>query len=102
MAILTGSICLSDIPKEEIKKIMCKDGKERMYLNVAVISRKEKSQFGHTHFITCSPKKEERKDGISYIIGDLKEYIQQQNSPTPEQIAQAPAATASEINDLPF
>lgn len=53
--ILTGSICLSDIPREQMKKIKCKDGVERIYVNVAVIERKEKSQFGHTHFITCSP-----------------------------------------------
>ena len=56
MAILSGSICLSDIPREQMKKIKCKDGVERIYVNVAVIERKEKSQFGHTHFITCSPK----------------------------------------------
>lgn len=57
MAILSGSICLSEIPREQMKKVMCKDGVERIYVNVAVIERKEKSQFGHTHFITCSPKK---------------------------------------------
>lgn len=63
MAILSGSICLSDIPREQMKKIKCKDGVERIYVNVAVIERREKSQFGHTHFITCSPKKEERVEG---------------------------------------
>lgn len=54
--ILTGSICLSDIPREQMKKVICKDGKERIYLNVAVIERKEPSQFGHTHFIHLCPK----------------------------------------------
>ena len=97
--ILTGSICLSDIPREQMKKVTCKDGKERIYLNVAVIERKEKSQFGHTHFVTCSPKKEEQKEGIKYIIGDLKEFIPVQVSPTPEQIETAPAV---QENDLPF
>ena len=28
MAILSGSICLSDIPREQMKKIKCKDGVE--------------------------------------------------------------------------
>lgn len=28
---LRGSICLSDIPKELIKKVKCKDGKERCF-----------------------------------------------------------------------
>ncbi len=41
MAILSGSICLSDIPREQMKKIKCKDGVERIYVNVAVIERKE-------------------------------------------------------------
>lgn len=31
MAILSGSICLSDIPREQMKKIKCKDGVERIY-----------------------------------------------------------------------
>ena len=39
MAILSGSICLSDIPREQMKKIKCKDGVERIYVNVAVIER---------------------------------------------------------------
>lgn len=72
MAILSGSICLSDIPREQMKKIKCKDGVERIYVNVAVIERKEKSQFGHTHFITCSPKREERIEGKSYILETSK------------------------------
>lgn len=33
MSSLFGSICLSEIPREQMKKVMCKDGKERIYLN---------------------------------------------------------------------
>ena len=98
--ILSGSICLSDIPREQMKKVTCKDGKERIYLNVAVIERKEKSPFGSTHFITCSPKKEERKEGVNYILGDLKEFIPQNNAPTPEEVSAAPAVKPND--DLPF
>lgn len=101
MAILSGSICLSDIPKEQMKKVQCKDGSTKIYLNVAVIERKEKSQFGHTHFITCSPKKEERVEGINYIIGDLKEFIPQPSVPTQEQIQSAPSVKEDD-SDLPF
>lgn len=86
MAILSGSICLSDIPREQMKKIKRKDGVERIYVNVAVIERREKSQFGHTHFITCSPKREERIEGKSYILGNLKEFVPQNTSPTPQRI----------------
>lgn len=99
MAILSGSICLSDIPREQMKKIKCKDGVERIYVNVAVIERKEKSQFGHTHFITCSPKKEERVEGRNYICGDLKEFVPQNTSPSPEDINNAPSVSD---DDLPF
>ena len=33
---LFGSICLSDIPREQMKKVMCKDGVERIYVNVFI------------------------------------------------------------------
>ena len=46
MAILSGSICLSDIPREQMKKIKCKDGVERIYVNVAVIERRENPSSG--------------------------------------------------------
>lgn len=66
MSSLYGSICLSDIPRSQMKKIMCKDGKERIFLNIFVGERKEPATFGdrtYTHFVSCSPKKEERKEG---------------------------------------
>ena len=89
MEIITGSICLSRIPKELIKKVMCKDGVERMFLNIAIIEKKEKGQFGDTHFITCAPRKEEQKEGVYYIIGDMKLYVP------------APSVSAQEIDDAP-
>lgn len=102
MALLIGSICLSNIPRSEMKKIMCKDGKERVFLNVAVVERKVKSQFGDTHFITCAPKKEERKEGVSYIFGDLKVWNPEPQMPTAEEIAAAPPFEPSSEDDLPF
>lgn len=56
--ILTGSICLSDIPKELFKKVECKDGSTKIYLNVAILERKRPSTYGHTHVMSCSPKQE--------------------------------------------
>lgn len=103
MSSLFGSICLSDIPREQIKKVICKDGKERMFVNIFVGERKEPSRFGdrcYTHFVSCSPKKEERKDGVNYFIGDLETYNQQPSTPTPEQIQAAPSL--SPADDLPF
>ena len=97
---LYGSLCLSQIPRELIKKVMCKDGKERCFLNISIIERKEKSQFGDTHFVSCAPKKEERKENINYIFGDLKTYEPTPNTPTQEQINSAPSVTADD--NLPF
>ena len=96
--ILFGSICLSDIPKSQIKKIVTKNG-EKLFLNVTIVPRKEPSQFGSTHFIRCSLKKEEQQDGVNYIFGDLTEYSPQPQI-TPETIEQAPAI--SEEDELPF
>ena len=95
-----GSICLSNVPKELFKKIKCKDGKERVYLNIKICRRKEASQFGDTHFVSCEPaNKDERKEGVNYICGDLKEWIPQNAAPSQEEIA---AAQPANDNDLPF
>ena len=87
MSSLYGSICLSDIPRSQMKKVMCKDGKERIYLNIFVGERKEPATFGdrtYTHFVSCSPRKEERVEGESYFIGDLRTVQPQPSSPTAE------------------
>ena len=100
---LIGSICLSDIPRDVMKKVMCKDGKEKIFVNIAVCERKEPVTFGdrtYTHFISCAPKKEERKEGVNYFIADLQTYNPQPSAPTAEQVDAAPAV--SEEEDLPF
>ncbi len=90
-----GSICLSDVPRELFKK--ADNGK--VYLNITVNERREVGQYGDTHFISCSPKKEERKEGVNYICGNLKTYDPQPSTPSTDDIAAAP--TASD-DDLPF
>lgn len=101
MSSMYGSICLTDIPREQMRKIKCKDGVERVYVNVRVVERKQPSQYGHTHFISCEPKKEERKEGVNYIFGDLKEWQSQAaQKPTAAEISAAPAV--SEDENLPF
>lgn len=56
----------------------------------------------YTHFISCAPRKEERKDGVNYILGDLetRTFAPATASPTPEQINDAPPAQQND--DLPF
>ena len=70
MSSLYGSICLSDIPRSQMKKIMCKDGKERIFLNIFVGERKEPSTFGdrtYTHFVSCSKKRNARTVRITSL-----------------------------------
>ena len=103
--LLTGSINLTDIPKECIKQIQCKDGKTRAFLNIAVLDRKEPVVFGerrYTHFISCAPRKEERKEGVNYYIADLEERTPQPMQPTSQQVEKAPMAAQSVIDELPF
>lgn len=105
---LTGSICLSDIPKELIKK--ANNGK--CYLNINIWSKKEPSTFTntdgttrtYTHSVQCSCKKENMRTDVPksyYYIGDLetRKPFGSVSTPTPEEIDNAPAAEAS---DLPF
>lgn len=100
----TGSICLTDIPKELITK--GKNGKE--YLNIAIFANKDgANQWGNTHYMTCAPKKEERVEGVNYIIGNLKERggesanpVDNINAPKGEGTT-AQQASGSD-DDLPF
>lgn len=95
---LIGSIEVSAIPKELFKRVQKKDGSTGVYLNIGIFQRKETSQFGATHFVSVAPKKEERKDGVNYIVGDLKP-LQQTAPVSPQQVEQAPPAP---VDDLPF
>lgn len=106
-SILTGSICLSDIPRDQMRRVKCKDGVERIYLNIAVIARKQPQTFTnngvprtYTHFISCAPKKEERVDGVNYIMGDLETRTFTPQTPTAEEINNAPSVGPDV--DLPF
>lgn len=97
----TGSICLTDIPKELIST--GNNGKK--YLNVAIFANKEgANQWGNTHFITCAPKKEERQEGVNYIIGNLKERGgESDNVVAPKgDNAVAPQASGNDGDGLPF
>lgn len=103
-----GSICLSDIPKELIKAVVCNDGQVRKFLNIAVVETKQPKTFQngdktrtYTHFLTCAPRKEEQKEGVRYILGSLETYEPQQAAVvTPEDVENAPIAAADD--ELPF
>lgn len=102
MANLYGSICLSDIPKELMKKVMTAKG-EKIFLNISIGEKKEPVTFDnhtYTHYVSCAPRKEERKEGVYYGIGDLMESTFKSNIPSPEDINNAPSV--GEDDGLPF
>jgi hypothetical protein len=112
---LKGSICLSDIPAELIHSVTCKDGQVRKYLDVTVSARREPRSFQYswgtktlTHYMSCAPKKEERKEGVNYYIADFETKVwdengggQQASAPQTNQGGQAVAGNPFGGNPAP-
>ena len=104
MATLHGSICLSEVPKELFKKVTCKDGTVKTFLNIRITERKEPITFGDrtfTHFICSTVRKDEQEAGKKYIWGDLRPYGQKPSfePPTVQEMEEAPTA---DEDSLPF
>ncbi len=92
------SICLSDIPKDKIKR--AENGKA--YINIIVGERKQPDQYGNNLFVAMSKTKEEREEKVDtvYIVNG-KSYTEQRQSPiSAEQVDALPAFESHE--DLPF
>ena len=90
------SICVSDIPKDKIKR----GNNGKLYANMVVASRKEVSQYGETHTVYMSNTKEEREANAAKIyVGSGKE-LQPQSQPTCEDVEAMPAA--ENLDDMPF
>lgn len=93
---ITGSLCLSDIPKDKIRQ--ADNGKK--YLNICIASRREPDAYGNTHSIYVMQTKEERDSGEKRCyIGQGQERTQPR-SVTPENVAAMPPA--EEYDDLPW
>lgn len=110
--ILYGSINLSKANKAgQIKKVQLKDGTTALFLQIAVIEKKEPKTFTdeqtgksrtYTHFVSCAPKKNDKVEGVDYLIGDMQTYEPQPvDAPTEEQIAAAEAVEETD-DQLPF
>lgn len=68
---ITISVCLSDIPKEQI--VEAKNGKE--YVNLVLDERREVGRYGETHMLYMSQTKEERQNKDKKVfVGSGKEY----------------------------
>ena len=90
------SICVSDIPKEQIKTGT--NGKK--YLNIVVDERKSPDNYGNTHSVTISQSKEEREAKTPKVyVGNGKEFLfnNQQKAVKPD-----PNVTQLPDDDLPF
>lgn len=89
------SICLSDIPKEQIS-VSDKNGKS--YINLVVDKRKEPDMFGNTLTVYISQSKDERERREKKIyIGNGKEFLFNNQNKDQKQVHQK-----SDNDDLPF
>ena len=92
------SICLSDIPKDKIKRA----DNGNAYVNLICSRRKEPDAYGNTHFIAISSTKEERESGAEKIYcGSAKQYNPQPQPVTPESIDDMPPI-GDDDDQLPF
>lgn len=67
------SVCVTDIPKENIK-LSEKNGKK--YVSFVVDERKQPDQFGNTHTVYMNQTKEKREANDPKVyVGNGKEYI---------------------------
>jgi hypothetical protein len=95
MSLINISICLSDLPKDKIKKA----GNGKKYINLCVSSLREAGKYGDTHTVFVSQTKEEReaKTPVTFV-GSGKEFIPQVVSV--RSVEDMPVA--EDMGDLPF
>lgn len=103
-AIISFSICLTDIPKDKITT--AKNGKK--YLNLTASVNDETNDYGQNTSIYVSQSKEEREQKLNrqylgngkvvYVNGDVVVAGQQ---PQPSQVVN-PDVTKEQEDDLPF
>jgi hypothetical protein len=107
MALINVSICLSDIPKEQIT-VSKKNGKK--YLAIVIADKREKDEWGNDTTVYISQTKEQRASNVQKVyIGNGKKIefnggnnaapLQNQNT-APQQ--PAPQQNDGFVDDLPF
>lgn len=100
---LSGSVCLSDIPKN---LIYTSPSNGKKYIRLAVTKRRDVF-YGATHKMTYNPTAQEKEGGISPIdVGNFTEWKKMDEQP-PEvkKTAKAspdPQTKSEDTNDLPF
>lgn len=91
------SFCLSDLPKDKMKK--ASNGK--IYINICVADKREKDQYGNDATAWVDQTKEEREAHTPKIYVANGQKVNFGADVSPAAIDQAPAAAPVE-DDLPF
>jgi hypothetical protein len=95
--ILSGSINLNLIKKENIKEVKLKDGSTAKFLNINIAINNEVDQYGNVAGLTISQTQEERQAKTKKVyLGNLKR-VWSDTPPTLEK-----SSSNGEIQDLPF
>lgn len=72
---------LIKINVDQIDKARLFKGAKHTYLDLCLIEKNETDEYGNTHFVTQSCRKEEREDGLKMpIIGNGKEMSRREKS----------------------
>ena len=95
--ILSGSINLNLIKKENIKEVTLKDGSTAKFLNINITINNEVDQYGNVAGLTISQTQEERQAKTKKVyLGNLKRVWSDAPAPTLE------ASTQDDDQSLPF
>jgi hypothetical protein len=83
--ILSGSINLNLIKKENIKEVTLKDGSTAKFLNINISINNEVDQYGNVAGLTISQTQEERQAKTKKVyLGNLKRVWSDAPAPTLE------------------
>jgi hypothetical protein len=95
--ILSGSINLNLIKKENIKEVKLKDNSTAKFLNINISINNEVDQYGNVAGLTISQTQEERQAKTKKVyLGNLKR-VWSDTPPTLEK-----TASNGDLQDLPF
>jgi hypothetical protein len=87
--ILSGSINLNLIKKENIKEVKLKDGSTAKFLNINIAINNEVDQYGNVAGLTISQTQEERQAKTKKVyLGNLKRVWSEAPAPTLEDSKQ--------------
>jgi hypothetical protein len=97
--ILSGSINLNLIKKENIKEVKLKDGSVGKFLNINITINNEGDAYGNIAGLTISQTKEERTSKTKKVyLGNLKRVW----SDTPPKLEDSASNGEIDSNSLPF